>query len=120
MLVGGRHFSSDVLSRIQAAVQAEPSLSRRALSRRVCQWLDWRSPAGRLQEMSCRKALAELKRRGVLALPERGGPYGFERVLPPLEVPVPELSCTLTALGAVTVSPEATNSGSARLTVGRS
>jgi len=71
MVVCGRHFGSEMISRIQAAVNAEPSLSRRQLSRKVCAWLDWRSPNGSLQEMSCRKALAKLNRLGVLVLPER-------------------------------------------------
>ena len=95
-----------MISRIQAAVNAEPSLSRRTLSRRVCEWLDWRSPSGSLQEMSCRKALAKLQRGKVLALPDRSGAYGFERVSQkPLGIEIAELTCTLEELGEVTVSP---------------
>lgn len=48
----------------------EPGLSRRALSRRVCEWMQWRSRNGRLKEMSCRVALGKLGRSGVLKLPE--------------------------------------------------
>jgi len=51
-------------------VRQEPQLSRRALSRRVCEWLNWRCGNGRLKEMSCRVALAKLARAGVLDLPE--------------------------------------------------
>ncbi len=47
----------------------EPQLSRRALSRRVCEWLNWRSDNGRLKDMSCRVALVKLARAGVLDLP---------------------------------------------------
>ena len=79
MVVCGRQFSSDMISRIQTTVNGDALLSRRKLSRQVCEWLDWRSPNGRLQEMSCRKALAELNRRKVLVLPDRSGAYGFER-----------------------------------------
>src|SRR5512136_2524451 len=35
----GREFSSEVIARIEATVRGEPSLSRRALSLRVCEWL---------------------------------------------------------------------------------
>jgi hypothetical protein len=55
-----------------------PEMSRRELSRRVCEELDWRTPEGRLQQMSCRKALLELERRGVINLPEAKRGYEFE------------------------------------------
>ena len=38
----------------------------------VCQWLDWRSPNGKLKEMSCRVALLKLHRQGLLKLSEAG------------------------------------------------
>src|SRR2546422_9030740 len=106
MVVCGRQFSSDMISRIQTTVNGDASLSRRKLSRQVCEWLDWRSPNGRLQEMSCRKALAELNRRKVLVLPDRSGAYGFERAGEGrLDMEIPEVSCSLTELGEVNVSP---------------
>jgi ATP synthase subunit 6 len=64
------------------AVEAEPGVSRRALSRRVCEWLDWRAPNGRLQEMSCRKALLELDRRDLVELPACTRAYAFQRASP--------------------------------------
>jgi Domain of unknown function (DUF4338)/Transposase DNA-binding/Transposase Tn5 dimerisation domain len=104
MVVCGRQFSSEVISLIQAAVNGEASLSRRKLSRQVCEWLDWRSPSGKLQEMSCRKALAELNRRKVVVLPDRSGAYGFERESEArLDVEIPEVSCSLEELGEVKV-----------------
>ena len=104
MVVCGRQFSSEIISRIQGAVDGEASLSRRKLSRQVCEWLDWRSPSGRLQEMSCRKALAELNRRRVVVLPDRSGAYGFERESEArLDVEIPEVSCSLEELGEVKV-----------------
>jgi hypothetical protein len=84
----------------------EPAISRLELSRRVCQWLDWRSPSGRLQDMSCRKALAQLNRRGVLDLPVRERLYGFERSASICtQVDVPEFHGALSKLGKVTVDP---------------
>lgn len=70
MVVCGQEFTPELLARIQRGVIEEPGLSRRALSRRVCEWLEWRSRNGRLKEMSCRVALGKLGRAGVLALPE--------------------------------------------------
>jgi len=69
VVVCGQEFTPELLDRIQRGVIGEPGLSRRALSRRVCEWLDWRSRSGRLKEMSCRVALCKLGRAGVLELP---------------------------------------------------
>ena len=69
MVVCGQSFAPALLERIAGCVAQEPQLSRRALSRRVCEWLNWRSANGRLKEMSCRVALAKLARAGVLDLP---------------------------------------------------
>lgn len=105
MVVCGRQFSSDMITRIQSAVDGDASLSRRKLSRQVCEWLDWRSPSDKLQEMSCRKALAELNRRKVLVLPDRSGAYGFERASEErLDIETPEVCCSLEELGEVKVS----------------
>lgn len=84
----------------------EPAISRLQLSRRVCQWLDWRSPSGRLKDMSCRKALAQLNRRGVLDLPPPEKTFRFQR---PSEVKIdlhlPEIRCNLNELDEVSVEP---------------
>ena len=65
----GLQFSDEILARIQIFIDSDPKLSRRRLSLLVCEWLDWRNPSGRLQEMSCRKALLELDRRSAIKLP---------------------------------------------------
>jgi hypothetical protein len=106
MRICGREFSLDILRRIQEAVSAVPELSRRELSRRVCQWLDWRSDAGAWQEGGCRKALAELHRRGVIELAPIRGELAFEqRSTPTLELEETEFHGTLSELGAVEVVP---------------
>jgi hypothetical protein len=94
-----------MLDQIQQTVHTEPSISRLDLSRRVCEWLNWRSANGRLKEMSCRKALVKLDRSGVLQLPRQEKTYGFERRTDSTKTDVPELCCSLGELGAVTVSP---------------
>jgi hypothetical protein len=105
MVVCGRGFSTEMISRIQAKVDAEPHLSRRKLSRQVCEWLDWRSRNGGWQQGGCRKALAELNRRKVLQLPEREKICAKGPRKTRLEVQVAEVSCTLKQLGEVTVTP---------------
>lgn len=69
MIACGLDFSTETIRRIQDTIAAEPGLSRSDLSRRVCQWLDWRSANGKLKEVSCRVALLKLHRRGVIHLP---------------------------------------------------
>ena len=108
MQVCGRDFHSEVFGRIQAIVDDDPSLARRALSRRVRQWLDWRARNGRLQEMSCRKALLQLERHGRLTLPESTTSYAFQRSSRKGDVPLPPLPQvhgSLDELGEVEVVP---------------
>ncbi|MCK9265213.1 MAG: IS4 family transposase [Deltaproteobacteria bacterium] len=98
--VGGKIFSEEILERISRTVETEPDISRRQLSLRVCDWMDWRNNANRPQEMSCRKALLELHRRGKILLPEVSGHYAFRQArqlsAPP---PVATVSCSLAELG---------------------
>ena len=106
MVVCGQHFPRVIVERIQDTVHADPSISRHRISRQVCEWLDWRSPNGRLQEMSCRKALIKLERSGVLDLPRPARTYTFEHTAAnTVEPEIPELCCSLEELGKVNVCP---------------
>lgn len=71
MVVCGQSFSPEVLERVRRLLKEEPQLSRRAISRRVCESLNWRAANGRLKEMSCRVALGKLARAGMLELAPR-------------------------------------------------
>jgi hypothetical protein len=106
MRVCGREFSREVIARIQATVESEPSLSRRALSLRVCEWLQWRAANGKLKEVSCRKGLLQLHRRGLIPLPA-AEELCFERSCAKLPadglIDVPELQCTLKDLGEIRI-----------------
>lgn len=88
MVVCGQDFTPELLDRITDWVTEEPQLSRRALSRRVCEWLNWRAHDGRLKQMSCRVALCKLARAGALQLPQaraassRARAAACEQVLP--------------------------------------
>jgi len=106
MRVCGREFSAEVINRIEATVCADPSLSRRALSLRVCEWLDWRADNGKLKEVSCRKALLELHRRGLIRLPAaKESCFGRSRTQGSTDglIEVPQLCCTLEELGEIRV-----------------
>lgn len=105
MVVCGREFSREMISRIQAKVDEEQHLSRRKLSRQVCEWLDWRSRNGRWQEGGCRKALAELNRRQLLRLPQREKICATSGAKNRPQIEIAEVSCTLKELGQVTVTP---------------
>ena len=84
----------------------EPTISRRELSQRVCERQNWRSPNGKLKDMSCRKALSELNKRGVIRLPAVSETYSFHQPAESVfRVDVPELSCSLAELGMVTIEP---------------
>jgi hypothetical protein len=100
--VGGRTFSQELLDRISAQVRAQPDISRRQLSLRVCEWMGWRNAAGRAQEMSCRKSLLALHRRGLIELPALKQRYGFQQARGPTVCPpLMQVSCTLAELGEV-------------------
>ncbi len=107
MRLCGQRFTPEMIRRIAVTVESEPSISRRSLSRRVCEWLDWRAPNGKLREVSCRKALLELNRHGQVKLPEPARVPGFEggsseHKEPPV---VPEVRCSLSELGKVELIP---------------
>jgi len=102
MRLYGQTFTTEILERIRTVVSAEDGLSRSALSRRVCGWLGWHDAAGKPKEVSSRKALLELERRGEIALPAArcAAPQAREAVV--LEAFAgPVFSGSLEALGGV-------------------
>lgn len=99
--LSGRIFSSDVLAQIRAVIDSRPLISRRKLSADVCEFMQWRNGAGRLQVMSCRKALLELERRGVIELPQVRARFGFTQRKPQEPPPLAVVECSLGELGEV-------------------
>lgn len=69
MKVCGQEINAELVSRMTATLEKEPHISRRELSRRVCEWANWRGANGKLQDVSCRKLLLDLHRRSVIDLP---------------------------------------------------
>lgn len=114
MVVCGQEFTPELLERITDLVIEEPQLSRRALSRRVCEWLNWRAHDGRLKQMSCRVALLKLARAGALRLPEARAALSGRRcvacepVLQGVSVPVKTRLANLGRIDLVPVNSGAT------------
>jgi hypothetical protein len=106
MLVQSHRYTESIIDEIKAMIKAEPGISRRKLSRKVCRLNDWRSSNGNLKEMSCRKALLELDKRGIIKLPAARRVENFARAAPSrLSLNLPAVNCTLEELGEVTVKP---------------
>jgi hypothetical protein len=104
--VCGQWFGADVVERIATVIREEPEVSRRDLSRRVCDWLGWRDPLGNLREMSARVALKELNRRGVIELPAAASVANFEGETGKAKteaIEVGSVECSLKQLGAVEI-----------------
>jgi len=69
MLIASRDFTEEIVEQIRVAVRDTADLTRCALSRMVCGWMNWHGFDGRAKEASCRAALLKLERRGVIELP---------------------------------------------------
>lgn len=69
MTLRGRHFATEELLQIRALVQQSPGEHRYAISKRVCEVLNWRQPNGRLKDRACRDVLLKLHEIGFLRLP---------------------------------------------------
>ena len=108
MEISGQQIDASIIERITGIVKSERFDSRSALSRRICELMDWRSSSGRLQEMSCRKVLNHLQSDGIIALPETGETYLFrERSVSNRSstFEAPGITCGLKELGNVEVVP---------------
>ncbi len=105
MKIHNQDFTQDVLGFIEATISRDPGLSRTQLSRKVCEYLDWRNGVGELKEMSCRLALLKLERKGLIRLPASGtqprcAPSPFD-ACEAIAAEAPALHCSLHELGAI-------------------
>jgi hypothetical protein len=101
MRICGLTFTEETIEDIQRTVDENSTISRRSLSKHLCESLDWRSVTGRLKEVSCRKAIAMLHKRNLVHLPDAVPVPGFQAQSvhkPFLRLAV---TCTLTELGRV-------------------
>jgi hypothetical protein len=103
MHVAQREFTEEILERIGQTVRDTAELTRCALSRLVCEWLNWKDAAGRAKESSCRALLVKLERRGLIELPP-ARPVSFEagaQATSSVEECWPHLKTTLQRLGGI-------------------
>ena len=101
----GRDVSSSDVAFIRELIACHPDLSRRALSKKLCEAWNWVQPNGHLRDMVCRGLMLQLHRRGLVELPAKRqtsrNPF-VERARPErIEVtPVP-LCASLSEIGPV-------------------
>jgi hypothetical protein len=65
----GRPITTSDVAFIQQLIAANPTLSRRALSQKLCEAWDWRQANGHLRDMVCRSMMLLLHRAGQINLP---------------------------------------------------
>lgn len=65
----GRIITSADITFIQQLIEANPGLSRRKLSAKLCEAWDWKQANGALRDMVCRGMLLMLHRAGQIQLP---------------------------------------------------
>jgi len=65
----GREFSAEDIQAIRNLIEHHPGMRRAALSRKLCELLDWTQPNGQLKDMSCRVALLRMQADGLITLP---------------------------------------------------
>ena len=70
------------MEQIRNLITEETSLSRAALSRSVCDILNWRKPDGGLKDMSCRVAMLRMQDDGLIQLPPARHKKGTCRIVP--------------------------------------
>ncbi len=70
MRYSGRDFSEAEIKMLRELIADNPTLTRTALSRIVCQELNWLKINGGLKEMSCRVAMLRMQDDGLLVLPK--------------------------------------------------
>ena len=102
MHVAGREFTGEILERISQTVRDTADLTRCALSRLVCEWLNWKDAAGRAKDSSCRALLVKLERRGLVELPPaRPVSFGTGEQTARPATQWPQLQTTLSRLSGI-------------------
>ncbi|MCK5520479.1 DUF4338 domain-containing protein [bacterium] len=70
-----REFTADDIQVILDIISQNPKDSRRGISRKVCEALDWYKQDGGLKDMSCRVALLRMEKDGLIKQPPPKVPY---------------------------------------------
>jgi hypothetical protein len=107
----GRDFSTQEIQLIGDLIAQAPTLSRTALSQRVCQQLGWLKPDGGLKQMSCRVAMLRMQADGLITLPSaRAANFDTRRAPSATSAtdPQPEISQPVDQLGRLEFLPVST------------
>ena len=90
----GRRFSSEDIELIKWTRKKYPQLSRKELASTVCEFLDWKTPAGRVKSKQCADFLVELEEEGIIKLPPSKGlsRKGVKPKIPKIEFDTHELT----------------------------
>lgn len=101
----GRVIQESDLVIIRALIAQYPTASRRELSRKVCQTLNWVQPNGAVRDMVCRSLMLALERAGHIALPpvrcRPPNPLAVRPIPDCPEIDTTPLQCSLQDLGAL-------------------
>lgn len=106
MQLYGREFNTAMIAHITETIVTDPTISRFALSRRICEWMQWRTMNGKLKDVSCRKALLELHRRRIINLPSAKKSCfkpSRHKQQKNKQINSPKVKCTLKELGEITI-----------------
>jgi hypothetical protein len=101
VILCGRQFSRELIARLN---ESPADLSRRALSRQLCEWLDWKGPSGTWQTTNARIALKRLEACGHLNLASRATPFvrpGSKRAATPKGLDLPPIRASLSQIQPV-------------------
>lgn len=69
MVYSGRNFTSEDIELIKWTRKKYPQLSRTELTRTICEFLEWTTPAGKAKTPQCRAFLEGLEEAGLIELP---------------------------------------------------
>lgn len=69
MVYSGRNFTAEDIELIKWTRNKYPQLSRTELTRTICEFLEWTTPAGRAKTPQCRAFLEGLEESGLIELP---------------------------------------------------
>ena len=75
--------TTEMVALIKKLMEENPDISRWALSKKLCQVLNWRQANGQLRDMVCRSFLLRIQEAGYIKLPPRKAPSPFVRKKPP-------------------------------------
>lgn len=106
MQICGQEFNLSTIARINFILREEVSISRGHLSRKVCEFLEWKGENGRFKEMSCRKALLRLEKKGFISLPKTKKVWTFQQTVQKtaeFSGEFPRIECSLAELGEIEI-----------------